>query len=253
MRTSRDVIFDESRPFYPRPTTDASPASLVDHLSFLLFPNAPPASLSIPRSTLPSSVSSSESPHVVPNYTVKPPVTQFYSRRGAHSSDAPISSNELSSDVPYSSLDVPSSPPVEVSSSIDSSPEQPIRRGHRFRRPPDCYSLSAFTTTTLSEPATYRNAILHLECQHAMTEEIAALKRTDTCDLMPCPSRVCPITCKWVYKVKTCSNGSLERYKACLVARGFQQEQGQDYDETFAPVAHMITIHTLLVVSFVQE
>jgi hypothetical protein len=253
MRTSRDVVFDESRPFYLRPTTDASPTSLVDHLSFLLFPDTPPASLSIPRLTLPSSVSSSESPPVVPDYTVKPPVTQFYSRRAAHSSDAPISSNELSSDVPYSSLDVPSSPPVEVSSSIDSSPEQPIRRGHRFRRPPDCYSPSAFTTTTLSEPATYRNAILHPECQHAMTEEIAALERTDTCDLMLCPSRVCPITCKWVYKVKTCSNGSLERYKACLVARGFQQERGQDYDETFAPVAHMITIHTLLVVAFVRE
>jgi hypothetical protein len=38
MRTSRDVVFDESRPFYPRPTTDAPPASLVDPLSFLFFP-----------------------------------------------------------------------------------------------------------------------------------------------------------------------------------------------------------------------
>jgi hypothetical protein len=75
MQTSRDVVFDESRPFYPRPTTDASPASLVDPLSFLLFPDAPPASLPIPHSTLPSSVSSSESPPVVPDYTVKPPVT----------------------------------------------------------------------------------------------------------------------------------------------------------------------------------
>jgi hypothetical protein len=55
MRTSRDVIFDESRPFFPHPSTDASPASLVDPLSFLLFPNAP-ACLPIPRSNLPSSV-----------------------------------------------------------------------------------------------------------------------------------------------------------------------------------------------------
>jgi hypothetical protein len=81
MRTSRDVVFDESHPFYSRPTTDASPASLVDHLSFLLFPDTPPASLPIPRSILPSSVSSSESPPVVPDYTVKPLVTHFYSRR----------------------------------------------------------------------------------------------------------------------------------------------------------------------------
>jgi hypothetical protein len=75
MRTSRDVIFDESCPFYPRYTTDASPASLVNLLSFLLFLDAPPASLSIPRSALLSSVSSSESPPVVPDYMVKPPVT----------------------------------------------------------------------------------------------------------------------------------------------------------------------------------
>jgi hypothetical protein len=63
---------------------------------------------------------------------------------------------------------------------------------------------------------------------------------------VPCPPRVCPITCKWVYKVKTCSDGSFKRYKARLVARGFQQEQGRDYDETFSPVAHMITITLFL-------
>jgi hypothetical protein len=51
--------------------------------------------------------------------------------------------------------------------------------------------------------------------------------------------------------VKTHSDGSLERYKARLVARGFQQEQGHDYDETFAPVVHMTTIHTLLVMASV--
>jgi hypothetical protein len=96
---SWDVVFDESHPFYPRPTIDASSVSLVDPLSFLLFPDAPPASLSIPRSILPSSVSSSETPLVVPDYTVKPPVTQFYSRPGARSSDAPASSDELSFEV----------------------------------------------------------------------------------------------------------------------------------------------------------
>jgi hypothetical protein len=62
MWTSQDVIFYESRPFYPRPTTDDSPASLVDPLTFLLFSDAPLAFVPIPRSTLPSSVSSSKSP-----------------------------------------------------------------------------------------------------------------------------------------------------------------------------------------------
>jgi hypothetical protein len=163
MRTSRDVVFDVSHPFYPCPTTNASSASLVYPLSFLLFPDAPPASLHIPRSTLPSSVSSSESPPMISDYTVKPLVTQFYSRCGARSSDAPTSSDELSSDVPSSSLDVPSSPPVEPSSPIDSFLKQLVRRGHRLHRAPDCYSPSAFTATALFEPATYHDVILHLK------------------------------------------------------------------------------------------
>ena len=48
------------------------------------------------------------------------------------------------------------------------------------------------------------------------------------------------------------ADGSLERYKARLVARGFQQEHGRDYDETFAPVTHMTTVCILLVVVSVR-
>jgi hypothetical protein len=165
MRKSHDVVFDESHPFYLRPNTIAFPTSLVDPLFFLLFSDAPPASLPISYSTFPSSVSSYESPPVVLDYTTKPPVTQFYSRYGAHLSDAPAFLNELSFDVPSSSFieDVTSSPPVKPSSPIDSSMEQLVRCSHRFRRPPHCYFISAFITTALSEPASYRDAILHPE------------------------------------------------------------------------------------------
>jgi hypothetical protein len=113
---------------------------------------------------------------MVPDYMMKPPVIQFYSRREARSSDAPTSSDELSSDMPSSSLDVSSSPLVEPSSPIDSSLEQLVRHYHRLRQPPDCYSHSAFTATALSEPASYHDVILHLEWQHTMTEKIAALE-----------------------------------------------------------------------------
>jgi hypothetical protein len=166
-------------------------------------------------------------------------------------SDAPASSDKLSFDESSSPFieDVPSSP--HPSSSTDSSPEQLIRRSHRLHRPSDYYSL-AFTSTALSELASYRDVILHLEWQHEMAEEIAALEQTSTWDLVPCPPHVRLITCKWVYKVKTRSDGSLERYKARLIARGFQQEHGHDYDETFAPIAHMTTIHTLLVVASIR-
>jgi hypothetical protein len=57
-----------------------------------------------------------------------------------------------------------------------------------------------------------------------------------------------PITCKWVFKVKTKSDGFDEPYKACLVARGFQQTSRIGYGETSAPAAHMTIAHTLIVV-----
>jgi hypothetical protein len=163
MRTSRDVVFDESRPFYPRPTTDAPHASLVDPLSLLFFPDAPPVSLPFPHPTLLTSVSFAESSPVVSDYTVKSPVRQIYSRQGARLSEVPTSLAELSSDVSSSSVEVPSSPPVASSSPIGFSLEQLLGRGQRIRRPPNCYSPSAFTATALSEPAFYRDAILHPE------------------------------------------------------------------------------------------
>jgi hypothetical protein len=74
-----------------------------------------------------------------------------------------------------------------------------------------------------------------------MFKETAALERTSTWELVPHPPHVQPITCKWVYKIKTLSDGSLECYKSRLVARGFHQEHGLDYYETFAYVAHLTT------------
>jgi hypothetical protein len=126
-------------------------------------------------------------------------------------SDAPSSSDELSSDVSSSSFveDVSSYPPVEPSSPVDSSPKQLIRRSHGLHHPLDYYSPSAFIATALSELASYCDVILHLKWQYTTAEETAALEWADTCDLVPCPPHVRLITCKWVYKLKTRSEGSL--------------------------------------------
>ena len=63
---------------------------------------------------------------------------------------------------------------------------------------------------------------------------------------MPKPKDVKPISCKWVYKIKTCPDGSIERYKAHMVVRGFLQHYGLDYDETFSLVSKIATVRVLL-------
>ena len=117
--------------------------------------------------------------------------------------------------------------------------------------PPHRFAAASTSSPGVFEPSTYKEAAHLPEWQAAMTEELEALARTHTWDLVPLPSHAVPITCRWIYKVKTHSDGSIERYKARLVARGFQQEYGRDYEETFAPVAHMQTVRTLVAVAAV--
>jgi hypothetical protein len=82
-----------------------------------------------------------------------------------------------------------------------------------------------------------------------MKEELDALLKTGTWDLVDLPAGKSAIGCKWVYKIKTRSDGTVDRYKARLVAKGFTQEYGIDYEETFAPMARLSSVHTLIAVS----
>ena len=86
-----------------------------------------------------------------------------------------------------------------------------------------------------------------------MKEELDALHKTRTLDLVDLPSGKSVIGCKWVYKIKTRSDGTVDRYKAPLVARGFTQEYGIDYEETFAPVARLSYVRALIAVSAARK
>uniref|UniRef100_A0A2N9FCF5 Reverse transcriptase Ty1/copia-type domain-containing protein n=1 Tax=Fagus sylvatica TaxID=28930 RepID=A0A2N9FCF5_FAGSY len=90
---------------------------------------------------------------------------------------------------------------------------------------------------------------LRCSSRATMIEELDALSRNRTWDLVDLPPEKSVVGCKWVFKIKTRSNGSIERYKARLIAKGFTQEYDIDYEETFAPVAHLSSVRTLLTVA----
>jgi hypothetical protein len=70
---------------------------------------------------------------------------------------------------------------------------------------------------------------------------------------VPLPKGRKPISCKWVFKIKHGVHGEVERYKARLVARGFTQTFGVDYNETFAPVAKFVLIHCILALAAIED
>ena len=104
------------------------------------------------------------------------------------------------------------------------------------------------TLATLHEPHTYREASTDSLWQIAMKEELDALSKNHTYDLMTLSPEEFVVGCKQIYKIKTCSDGSIERYKSRLVAKGFTQEYGIDYEETFVPIARISSVRALLAV-----
>ena len=82
-----------------------------------------------------------------------------------------------------------------------------------------------------------------------MEAEYAALLANRTWELVPRPPGANIVTGKWVFRVKYKPYGSLDRYKARWVARGFSQRPGIDFGETFSPVVKPATIRTVLVLA----
>ena len=127
-----------------------------------------------------------------------------------------------------------------------STPQAQLRRSTRVRKPNPKYANAAITDGAPKEPEVFEEVSQSSEWMTAMKEELDALQQNQTWDLVPKSRDVKPISCKWVYKIKRRPDGSIERYKARLVARGFSQQYGLDYDETFSPVAKLTTVRVLL-------
>jgi hypothetical protein len=99
------------------------------------------------------------------------------------------------------------------------------------------------------EPKFYRQAIsgpIADLWDSAIEAEMDALRDNHTWDVVDRPTDRQIVDSKWVVKIKRLSDGSVDKFKVRLVAKGFSQIQGQDYDETFGPVVRFDSLHLLL-------
>ena len=126
------------------------------------------------------------------------------------------------------------------------------RSMNNFHKPKQFNSVTKHPLPPTIEPTCVGQALREPHWRHAMSDELTALMHHGTWDLVSSPKNCNPIGCKWVFRVKRKSDGSIDRFKARLVAQGFNQREGLDYKETFSLVVKPATIRTVLTVAVMQ-
>ncbi|GJS49032.1 retrovirus-related pol polyprotein from transposon TNT 1-94 [Tanacetum coccineum] len=106
-----------------------------------------------------------------------------------------------------------------------------------------CY-YDAFLTSV--EPKMYKEALTHSCWVEAIQEELNEFERLEVWELVPPLDKVMVITLKWIYKVKLDELGGILKNKVRLVARGYHQEEGIDFEESFAPVTRLEAVRIFL-------
>nr|GEV75844.1 retrovirus-related Pol polyprotein from transposon TNT 1-94 [Tanacetum cinerariifolium] len=96
------------------------------------------------------------------------------------------------------------------------------------------------------KPKNFKQAMTKPSWIDAMQEEIYEFERLQVWELVPCPDKVMLIKLKWIYKVKTDEFDEVLKNKARLVAQGFRQEEGIDFEESFAPVSRTEAIRIVI-------
>ncbi|PKU76638.1 Retrovirus-related Pol polyprotein from transposon TNT 1-94 [Dendrobium catenatum] len=121
-----------------------------------------------------------------------------------------------------------------------------------IRKPKPILNLLAQSTSPTT-PTSYNQAMKSDHWLLAMHAEFEALTNQATWSLVPAPPNKPVLGCKWTFKTKLLPNGQVDRYKARLVALGYDQKFGINYTETFSPVAKMPTIRLLLTLALQQK
>jgi hypothetical protein len=133
-----------------------------------------------------------------------------------------------------------------------------LRRSTRSRATPEWYGNPVLTVLLLdsNEPTNYEEAIMSPDSEkwlEAIKSELGSMSENQVWTLVDPPSDRKAVECKWIFKKKMDAYGNVTVYKAWLVAKGFWQVQGVDYDETFSPIAMFKSIQILLAIAVFHD
>nr|GFC24092.1 retrovirus-related Pol polyprotein from transposon TNT 1-94 [Tanacetum cinerariifolium] len=143
-------------------------------------------------------------------------------------------------------LNVPIPEVASGQSSSTASPQTNVQPNHPMTYPNSKWTKDHPLNYIIVEPKTYKEALTQACWIEAMQEEFHEFERLEVWELVPRPDKVMVITLKWIYKVKLDELGGILKNKARLVARGYRQEEGIDFEESFAPVARLEAIRIFL-------
>jgi hypothetical protein len=252
----------------PRAAPTILPAPHVAS-SILPAPHAAPSTMPAPRAA-PSTPPAQHTAPSTPARFANP--TLVYHRRGHATTSAPPDSGPSTNADRFAdpavvyhrrepatpaALDVPAVRPESsvyhaVAIHRDPGHVHPMvtRRAAGVLRPVDQLILAAITSSTPPDASpvlsSVRTALADPHWRRVMEEEYATLLANHTWDLVPRPPGTNVVTGKCLFRHKLTSDGSLDRYKARWVLRGFTQRPGVDYDETFSPVVKNAFLHGTL-------
>lgn len=167
------------------------------------------------------------------------PAQSFHRASLMHTSS---SSSSQSSPESISPSSVP--PPLTHTHSMQTRSKSGITKPKLF---------SAILNSPIVEPDTVTEALSVPQWKLVMQSEYDAFIKNNTWKLVPCTDDMNQITYKWLFRVKYNKDGSMERYKARLVARGFQQTAGVEYFNTFSPVIKPLTLRIIFTIAISKK
>ncbi|XP_028553472.1 U-box domain-containing protein 51-like [Dendrobium catenatum] len=167
----------------------------------------------------------------------------------SHNPAKPNSPTRSPTPISINSRPLTSPQPASITPITSTAPIHPMktRRQTGHLKPKVMFDLTHQLTD--ADPTSYTHASKVEHWCTAMSQEFQALQSQGTWDLVPPKPDQHILGCKWIYRTKRTSSGTASRYKARLVALGYNREFGIDYTDTFSPVAKIPTVRVLLVLA----